>query len=119
MAKSEYYTYLAYVQVYARVLTAAVVRVYDAQFGDPDRTLERVNLTYRLQDAGEGSTKMQRLRRSLPIGGIIDTGRVWVRLRQQVEYQAWTPMCIRHHRDVVELQPLPKQSYDSRGGTRL
>ena len=41
-----------------------------------EQTLDRIRLRYRLQDAGEGPTKLQRLRRGLPVSGLIDTERV-------------------------------------------
>ena len=59
-----------------RIISAAVVCVCDFQFGHPDQTLDRVRLSYRLQDAGEGPTKLQQLQSSLHVGGLVDTGRV-------------------------------------------
>ena len=67
---------------------AVLVRVYNVHFGHPDRTLDRVCLPNRLQNAREGPTKLQQLQRGLPVGGRVDTGSVWFQLCQQVEDQA-------------------------------
>ena len=77
----------------------------------PDQTLDQVYLLYRLQDAGEAPPKLQQLRRRLPVGSVIDTGRAYIRFFQQVEDQAWVEMCLMHCRNTRELHIISEQPY--------
>ena len=91
--------------------SAVMVCICEVQLRHPDRTLDRVRLPYRLQDAGGGLPKLQQICCVLPVGGIVDAGHVIVWMCQHVEDQARTVMCLRHRHNVGELQLLLKQSY--------
>ena len=85
--------------------------ICDVQLRHPDQTLDWVRLPDRLQDAGEGPPKLQRLRFCLPAGGPVDSVSAGVQMCRKVEDQARTAMFLRHCCDAGDVQIIPKRSY--------